>query len=726
MAADLKLQVLFDTIDRITGPLKKMTEGSSSLSKAVRETRDRLKDLERQQRKLDVLDKTARDLAENTRQLDRNKDALRALRDQIIATENPSKNLKDSYKAQAREVRALERRNATLGASHQRVRKELERSGVPVTQLTAHQRTLRNQIDRVNTQLTEQAGRLAKLRGAQHKYNQMMSSRGQIAGTGAGLVAGGAAIGAPVLAAIKNFATFEDAMIGVARQVQGARDANGKLTPTYYELAEAIKALSTDARIGLATTDIAALVEAGARMGIQGKDNLLEFARSAAYSATAFDATAGDIGESMARVANLYKIPIANITTLGDTINWLDDNAQSKGDDIIEVMSRMAGISQTVGMSFKDAAALGSTFLSLGSSAEVAATASNALIRELAIAANQPARFRDAMAAIGLAPDAVQASMVKDSTGTILKVLEAIRALPKDNQLAVTTGLFGKEYGDDVAKMAENIGEYRRQLQTANDETARGSQLREAEARADSLRAQWQASINRLFNATATAGETLKGTLVGLMESVSGVLDRLNRWMADNPTLVAGIMKAAGVLSLLVIGAGGLALGFAAVIGPMAVIKLSLAILAPLFTGLMGPIGLVVAAIAGVGVAAYAIYDNWDRIKTAFVDVFKFIGDGIKRYFTDKLQWALDKIAALKRLAGRAIDWAFGDDKPAKAAAPLRNRNAAGTITNTNTITVNAAPGQSPEAVGKEVGRQLDARERAQGTRRRSRYGDID
>ena len=38
----------------------------------------------------------------------------------------------------------------------------------------------------------------------------------------------------------KQYADFEDAMKGVARQVNGARDSNGQLTQTYFDMAKAI------------------------------------------------------------------------------------------------------------------------------------------------------------------------------------------------------------------------------------------------------------------------------------------------------------------------------------------------------------------------------------------------------------------------------------------------------------------------------------------------------
>ncbi|MDA1379949.1 hypothetical protein PCI56_09095 [Plesiomonas shigelloides subsp. oncorhynchi] len=46
-------------------------------------------------------------------------------------------------------------------------------------------------------------------------------------------------------------------------------------------------------------------------------------------------------------------------------------------------------------MDYKQAAALGSTFLSLGAAPEVAASASKAMVRELGIASMQSQRFSD-------------------------------------------------------------------------------------------------------------------------------------------------------------------------------------------------------------------------------------------------------------------------------------------------------------------------------------------
>ena len=103
----------------------------------------------------------------------------------------------------------------------------------------------------------------------------------------------------------------------------------------------------------------------------------------------------------------------------------------------------------------------------------------------------QSKRFQAGMVTLGLSSERMEKSMGKDAMGTIITVLEQIKKLPKDTQMRVTTQLFGKEYGKDAAKLANNLEELHKQLKLVNDERARGSMQRESDIDADSLSAQW-------------------------------------------------------------------------------------------------------------------------------------------------------------------------------------------------------------------------------------------
>ncbi|WP_447891370.1 phage tail tape measure protein [Pseudomonas atacamensis] len=671
MTDKLRLEFMLSAIDKVTAPLKQISAGSTATSRALKAARDQLKELNAQQSNISSYTRQREAVRQSSEELAKAQDKLRGLREQLQKMDAPTAAFQKAFVNASASVEKLTNKHTSQRSELQRLIPLMKSTGADTRNLGTTERRLKTEIEAANKTIQTQRERLAALAKqqervskAQRNYSKGRELAGNAAVAGASAGAVGAATGMPILGMIKNYSRFEDAMAGVAKQVAGARDDNGQLTQTYYVMGDAIKKMSET--IPMATTDIAALVEGGARMGIQGKDDLLEFARVAATAATAFELPADQVGESLARIANLYKLPIKNVSQLGDAINYLDDNAMSKGGDIIDVMQRTAGITASVGMSFKDAAALGSTFLTLGASSEIAATATNAMIRELAIATQQPKRFVTGLKSIGLEAKAVQDGMSKDATGTIQKVLEAVNKLPKNQQLGVMTQLFGKEYGDDAAKLASNIEEYRRQLDLVNgaDNAPKrdGSMQREGDIRADQLSARWEMSQNRMFNLSSALGATLRPALIQLVTGFNGVLERINAWATANPGLVLGILKVAAGIAALSIGFSTVALALATTLGPFLAVRYGLSLIGirlPSVIGLLfnlgskvlpfvgqafmwlgrlflaNPIGLAITAIAA---AAYLIYANWDKVKAYFAGAWTEIKLGFSGGIADILR----------------------------------------------------------------------------------------
>lgn len=614
-AEKLKLEVLLAAIDKVTRPLKAIAAGSNETARALKAAKDQLKALNAANERIDAFRKVSKDAAITANQLKAARQRLREVKDAMSQTLTPSRELKKAFTDARQEVSLYGMRLSTLIDKKKRLRGELEAAGVPLKDLKRHQGALAKQIDTATAAVTRQTEAMkkqnavaARMHAARAVYEKTMANRQRLLNAGTGALAGGAAIGLPVVKAAKDYTTFEDAMLGVARQVEGARDDNGKLTATYYEMGRAIKEMAE--RVPMATTEIAKIVEAGARMGIQGKENLLIYAETTAVMAHAFDIPVDQVGENIGKISQLYKIPIKDIKSLGDTINWLDDNALSKGQDIIDVMQRVAGAADMVKMTYREAAALGSTFLSLGAGAEVAGTATNAMIGQLA---NAPMlatakRYRGGLEMLKLSARDLQLGMNKDATGTILKVLEAIKALPEEKRLEAATRLFGKEYGDDASKLAQNLDEYRRQLKLVNDERARGSMQREGDARKDTINARLLMAKNAFFNLSSDLGETLKPAIVATMEKTLAVVQAVRAWAQENPALAGGIMTVVKWLAIGVTAIGGLLIVAGGVLAPLALLKLGLAGIGLTAGGAAVAVGLFVlkaALIAGVFYAAW-------------------------------------------------------------------------------------------------------------------------
>lgn len=605
----------------------------------------------------------------NNAQLRTSRAGHASLRDEIRRLEAPFKAQLTLLKQHSTESKRLgelygqqQNKLSSLGA-------RLKNVGINTNALGASELRLKRDMDNTTRAMKAQMDKLDALR---HKQENLAKVRGaydqgkQFAGSAA--VAGGASLGVaytasrPVISVVKEYVDFESAMMGVAKQVDGARDSNGKLTSTYYEFAAAIKAASNE--MPIATTEFAALVEAQARAGIQGKENLLAMAKVSATAAVAFDLPAEQVGEDMGRIAGLYKVPIKNIAELGDALNYLDDNTRSKGGDIIETLTRMSDVADK--LDYRKAAALGSTFLSLGSAPEVAASASRAMVRELAIATMQGKKFQEGMAMVGLDSKAVQTGMTKDAMGTMMGVLERIKTLSPEEQTEASTRLFGKEFGKDAGKLVNNLDELLRQLKLVDDAAAKGSMQREMDVRAEAIEGRWQVLQNKLFNTKSGAGEAVRATMVDVMDAIGGVLDKVNGWVQANPVLTATLLKIVASVAALSAVFGGLALTLGGILAPFLFLRFGLAMLGIRLPGIVAvfkvfstvlralggiligplvsalrvvgialwglsanPIVLVIAAVvAALAGGAYLIYKNWDAVKNYFANAWTEIKVG--------------------------------------------------------------------------------------------------
>jgi TP901 family phage tail tape measure protein len=639
MSSALELKVVFAAVDKFIRPVKAITASASEAAKAMRDNTARMKEFNRTVEQIDAFKKIGKDMAIAGNAFAKNKreiDDLKAAMDRVLV---PTKTMSDEMARLTKHSEELKTKHQSLTSAEQALFEKLKAAGIDTRNLAEHRQKLAsssaaaaNASNRLQSALDAENQKMKRLHAAQADLTKSKELAGKLAMRGAGMTAAGAAGGAVVGKTIKDFADFETAMLGVARQMDGARDDGGKVTKTYWEMAASIKAMSE--RLPGTANDIAKIVEGGARMGIQGKENLLIFAETTAVMAKAFDLPVDQIGEDIGKISQLYKVPIKDIKQLGDTINFLDDNALAKGADIIDVMKRIAGTADMVNMSFKDAAALGSTFLSLGAKAEVAASASNAMIRELSIANMQSKRFKEGMAMIGMNGKDVQSSMNKDATGTIIKVLEKIKSLAGDKQLEAATRLFGKEYGDDAAKLASNLDEYRRQLQLVRDQKAMGSMQREADSWGDTLNARIENAKDAFANLSSDLGQSFKPAVAATLERTLSMVQAVRAWSAENPALSSGLMTAlkwlAGTLTVL----GALTMAAGAILVPLAAMKFSLVTLGITGSGamamlttalsavgtalgfaarvlLLNPIGLTLTAIA---TAATLIYLNWDKI----------------------------------------------------------------------------------------------------------------
>ncbi|EIW7013769.1 phage tail tape measure protein [Escherichia coli] len=672
----LNIQVAFSALNNMSQPVNAARQSAAALASQIKQTQSSIKGLERQATSFDRLTNANK---KTTDQLAQAKTQAREMAAAFGPLRQRSAEQVTALNQQRAAIRNLTAQQKTEQAQLNQLRASFYSEGIAISSTSRATEQISQRTAQYNRQLTEQQRRIESVTQAQARYARTKETSEKLQSSGMKTAATGAAVLAPVAAAIKSYSSLEDAMKGVSKQVNGLRDDDGNRTAQFAEMQNAIKDAAENLPMPNGAVDYAALVEGGARMGVANSDDpwqkqkkdLLDFANTAAMASKAFELPADQLSESLGKIAGLYKIPIQDIGKLGDVINYLDDNAKSKGSDIIDVLQRVGGAADQLG--YQNAAALGSTFLSLGEQSETAGTAVKAMVRELGNAMVQPDRFMEGLDALGLSAERVQKNMAKDAMGTIMAVMEATKKLEPDKQMNVLTQLFGDEYAMAVSKVANNLPELRRQLELTHGTASKGSMKRESDIDKDSLSSQWQITKAEFGNNFSALGESMRGPMMAIMKSVGGVLQSIRGWIEANPVLVAAIMKTVAAIGAILTVLGSLMLALGAILGPMALVRLSFTTLAgeggiaklltsitrlggafqwlagspmqalltagravfgPLITllaGISAPVWGLIALFAGV---AIAIIQFWQPIKAFFSGFFTGLMQGLQPIFS--------------------------------------------------------------------------------------------
>lgn len=469
----------------------------------------------------------------------------------------------------------------------------------------------------------------------------------------AGAVAG---VAFPVKLAVE----FESAMADVKKVVDFD-------TPKQFrEMEQDILRLTRT--IPMAGAELAKITASGGQLGVARKD-LPKFTETIAKMSVAFDMAADQAGDSMAKLANVYQIPIDQIGKLGDAVNHLSNSSPAKAGDIINTLGRVGGVAKQFGLTEIQTTSLSNAFISLGKTPEIAGTAINGMLTKLMTADKQGAKFQKALKNMGMESKDLKKSIKENGEQALMDFLKQVGKLPKENQMGALVDLFGLEYADDVAVLVSGLETYKKSIdelkKTSKDGKPAfvGSMDKEFAARSATTANNWQTFKNSLTEIGITAGSVLLPALNQLMTTIRPIINSFADWASKNPEIVSAFVHlAAGFAAL---KAGGLMFRFVGneLSGFMVSFRLAKALLgvdwlatvirfksgigalarifgvvktaATLFgSGLMSlgrflfmsPIGI---ALTLLGVAAYMLYKNWDGVvggaKALWQDLSNFI-----------------------------------------------------------------------------------------------------
>lgn len=678
--SNLQLSVLLNAIDKMSAPVRSASKSVHELSAKLKESKSIQRQLNQQNKQhqaamkqyASAINPLKSKLDSLNQELEQAKQKAASYAQYMKNAQHPTAGFQKEVEKAKSAVKKLKQEQIDAANKLQQARQELAKSGISAEKLAQKQRELQKNTKSATDQIKNQEAALKKLNSKQAAYNQYrgqveklkdISGKAQIIGAQA--TAAGATMTAPLANSVRDFMGFEDAMLGVARQVQGLKDDAGNLTPEFEQWKQKIQNLSQE--LPLTTVQIANMVEAAARMDIP-KEELQDFVRLNTQMATAFDAANPDeLTENFGKVSKNWNLSIQASKELADSINYLDDNAISKGDSIIGFMNRLGGISAVAKITDKNVAALGSTLMTFGSDESSAANAVSSTFSRLSRATTMKPVKRG-LKALGLDAQKIQKGMVKDAQGTLMTIVKHIKKIPDHLRSAVLTDIVGGNYGDEIIKLVANTEEWRRQIELANSQAAKGSMGREFDTRMKALSSTWGIFKNQLFNLNATIGNALAPTLDNLMKKIGSVVETIRNWIIAHLKLSSNLMIFVGVIggSLTIFGAFATILSF--VLYPVARLFLGLSklnILLPkfkssmasvggsIFRGLLSPLKLLGFAFSTTGfaiaAAALLIYKFWNPIEAFFGGFW----DGLK----SGLAPVLEKFGVVVGWIEKAVKW---------------------------------------------------------------------
>lgn len=409
----------------------------------------------------------------------------------------------------------------------------------------------------------------------------------------------GGAFAAPFVLGAKAAIEYESAMADVKKVV------NFDTPAQFQQMSKDVLDLSE--QLPMAANGIAAIVAAGGQASIP-REELKAFAVDAVKMGIAFDQTAEQSGEMMAKWRTSFKMTQPEVVALADKINYLSNTGPATAQQVSDIVTRIGPLGAIAGLASGQIAAMGATLAGVGVPSEVAATGMKNFM--LALTKGGAATKQQAQAFKSLRLDVKQVAqgMQKDAQGTIENVLGRIAQVAPEKQAGLLTQLFGTESVSAIAPMLTNLDLLKRNFKGVAEVTKyTGSMEQEYASRSATTANAIQLMRNRVTRLGIEVGNVLLPPLNDFLAVLGPIISQVSALAAANPEVIKGVLGAGAAFIVLRL----------AVLGAIVATKIFSAVTA------MSPVGLFVRAIA---LAAGFLIGNW----SAVAPYFKVLWEKIK------------------------------------------------------------------------------------------------
>ena len=422
---------------------------------------------------------------------------------------------------------------------------------------------------------------------------------------------------------------WETAFTGVKKTVDATESE-------YAQLEDSIKKMSTE--MASSKTEIAGVMEVSGQLGVTGVKNLEAFTRTAVMLGDTTNLEADTAATAFARILNITGDGYNKVSNMGSAVVDLGNNMATSESEIVAMTTRLASAAKFAGLTTQETLALSAAMSSVGIEAEMGGSSMMNTLKGIQTAitnANMDGASKKA----------------KEHLESLAKVAgyssEEFTAAWKDKPMeALTNFIKGlariKDEGEDTFAVLDDLGmsgirqsQMLQSLSLAADQLSNATDIsnnawrentalqEEADKRYATMAARLYQLKESLTNLAITVGERLMPYIEKLVDWIDQLIvkfEGLSDEQIDAGIKIAAFAAAVGpvlmAIGSVVIGIGKFVTALGAIKGAFAAggifagVGEGLAAVGSAISGLLAPIGLVVAAIA-------VWVHNWDAIVEA-------------------------------------------------------------------------------------------------------------
>ncbi len=465
----------------------------------------------------------------------------------------------------------------------------------------------------------------------------------------------GAALAGGLALSINKAQSWETAMAEINKTVEFATEDG------LANMRKGLQELST--QIPQTFEELAAVTATGGQLGI-AEANLIGFTETMAKMGVAFDIPAQQAADSMAKIANVFQIPIENISNLGDAINTLSNNTPATAAQLIDSLQRVGGVAKVFGLSADATLGLTGALIAMGKPAEVASTAVNSLLTTFSTLDNATKSQYIGFEQLGLNIDEFSQLVKTDGKQAIITYLDAINQLDQAERIGTNAMIIGKEFGDDITMLAGSVGVLENNWSMLGETVGTtkeyfGSMDEEFSKISATSANKMTLFKNNIDGVTTSIGDAFIPALNDILFALTPIVTAIGVWTAANPELLKQIIVVTGALLGSIVGIKLFADGIMAVKSTIEGLKLAFSAAKAGIAILTGGFALPLLAIGALIAAGVLLYQNWDLVKEKaselnewvkekfgslpeplqqagrdIAEIFKFIWDAGKEYLT--------------------------------------------------------------------------------------------